>query len=151
MLPDVMSDSHAYADTIAHAERVCADRGERLTPLRRHVLELVAKSDGPVKAYDLLDQMNTGPGAAKPPTVYRALDFLMRLGLIHRVEALKSFIACAHGHGHEESAELYICESCGRVDEQDHPDADPSPPSGFAVSRSVIEHYGQCGDCINDR
>ena len=62
-----MSDSHAYAETLAHAERVCADRGERLTPLRRHVLELVARSDGPVKAYDLLDQMKTGPGAAKPP------------------------------------------------------------------------------------
>lgn len=130
------------------AERLCETQGERLTPLRRRVLELVMRSDGPVKAYDLLDRLKTGPGAAKPPTVYRTLDFLLKVGLIHRVEALKSYVACATGHDHE-AAEFYICESCGRVDEQDHPEAESHPPRGFAVNRSVIEHYGQCGECVN--
>jgi len=143
--------SESPADILKTAERVCAAEGERLTPLRRRVLELVAQADGPVKAYDLLDGLKAGPGAAKPPTVYRALEFLMRLGLIHRVEALKAFVACAGDHHHADGAEFYICESCGHVDEHGAVEAEPHPPAGFAVSRSVIEHYGVCADCVNDR
>ena len=50
------------------AESHCAGRGEKLTPVRRRVLELVLEADAPVKAYDLLEALKPGPGAAKPPT-----------------------------------------------------------------------------------
>ena len=72
------------------AEALCAKRGERLTPVRRRVLELVLTAPGPVKAYDLLEALKPGSGTAKPPTVYRALDFLIGLGLVHKVEALNA-------------------------------------------------------------
>ena len=73
------------AQALAAAEALCTSKGERLTPVRRRVLELVLEAEKPVKAYDLLENLNPGEGAAKPPTVYRALDFLMGLGLVHKI------------------------------------------------------------------
>src|SRR5690349_5876216 len=87
--------SHAHgcsdhARHIAEAEARCADAGETLTPLRRRVLELLLDHTGPAKAYDLLADLGSGQGPAKPPTVYRALEFLTRLGLAHRIETLNA-------------------------------------------------------------
>ena len=128
------------------ARAVCAAAGERFTPLREHVLELVIEDGGAVKAYDLLDRLKPGRGSPKPPTVYRALDFLSRLGLIHRVEALNAFIACDHSH-EGELAEFFICEDCSAVEERHAHDHAECKPSGFEIKRSVVEHYGTCGDC----
>ncbi|PHS28548.1 MAG: transcriptional repressor [Robiginitomaculum sp.] len=136
-MPDILED----------ADRHCAKTGARLTPLRRRVLELVARSGAPVKAYDLLSQIDRSSTSAKPPTVYRALDFLIEAGLVHRVEALNAFVACPQaGHGH--AAVLYVCESCANVTEVQgaRPGQENKPP-GFTVKRSVIEHYGLCVDC----
>lgn len=134
-------------DILEDAERLCQKNGVRFTPLRRRVLELIADSKVPVKAYDLLSQIDQSSGTAKPPTVYRALDFLMEAGLVHRVEALNAFVACTHaGHGH--AAMLYVCEGCANVTEvQGARPGQDNKPRGFIVKRSVIEHYGQCADC----
>ncbi|MBM4202103.1 MAG: hypothetical protein FJ189_12570, partial [Gammaproteobacteria bacterium] len=98
--------AHDHDDCIhralASAERLCAERGVRFTPVRRRVLELIWRSHEAVKAYDLLEQLKTFDPAAKPTTVYRALDFLREQGLIHRVESLNAFIGCSDvGHQHE--------------------------------------------------
>jgi Fur family zinc uptake transcriptional regulator len=134
------------ARSLALAERVCARKGLSLTETRRRVLELLLESDGPTKAYDLLAALRPGGASARPPTVYRALDFLVGAGLAHKVEALNAYTACIHG---EESgtAELFICEACGRVDERHDPHPVLSAPDGFNLRRSVIEHYGLCADC----
>ncbi|MBO6796332.1 transcriptional repressor [Maricaulis sp.] len=130
------------------AERLCQERGERLTPIRKRVLELVLGWDGPVKAYDLLEALNPEAGTAKPPTVYRALDFLMGLGLVHKVEALNAFVGCTHSHD-EGGAELFICSDCGTVEER-HGSATPTnAPEGFKIDRSVIEHFGHCRNCTH--
>ncbi len=138
--------SEAAQQTLQTAEQVCLKRGARLTPLRRQVLSLLLAASGPVKAYDLLKQIGQN-GDAKPPTVYRALDFLMETGLAHKVEALNAYVACSHaGVGHV--AALYICNDCGRVDERiGHLDDADKGPEDFVVRRSVIEHYGSCGHC----
>ena len=128
------------------AETLCADKGERLTPVRKRVLELVLTSDKPVKAYDLLESLKPGPGAAKPPTVYRALDFLMGLGLVHKVEALNAFVGCMHSHD-DGGAELFICSDCGAVEERHGKTLDTNAPDGFHIQRSVVEHFGQCASC----
>ena len=131
---------------IAIARKVCADAGERFTTLRAHIFELVLRHNGPVKAYDLLDQLLPKHGSPKPPTVYRALEFLSRLGLVHRVEALNAYVACDHTHeGHV--AEFFICESCSSVQERHASDHMGCAPDGFNVTRSVIEHYGSCANC----
>lgn len=131
---------------LAAAETLCADKGERLTPVRKRVLELVLTSDKPVKAYDLLEALKPGPGAAKPPTVYRALDFLMGLGLVHKVEALNAFVGCTHCHD-DGGAELFICSECGMVEERHGKTLDTHAPEGFSIQRSVVEHFGLCSRC----
>jgi Fur family zinc uptake transcriptional regulator len=117
-----------------------------MTPLRRNVLALLVEAGEPVKAYDLLDRMRSADGAAKPPTVYRSLDFLMEVGLAHKVEALNAYIACAHCHD-KGGAELYICEKCGSVDERHGAPEPQNSPEGFVTGRSVVEHYGLCANC----
>ena len=138
--------SDSISQALAAADRLCLERGERMTPVRRHVLELVLQSNSPVKAYDLLESLKPGPGSAKPPTVYRALDFLMSLGLVHKIEALNAFVGCTHSHACG-GAELYICTDCGHVQEV-HGSLEPGhKPKGFKVERSVVEHFGVCGNC----
>ena len=145
------SCKHDHAETtpaqmLAAAQRICDEKGRRFTPLREHVFTLIAESDGAVKAYDLLDRLKPEVGSPKPPTVYRALDFLSGLGLIHRVEALNAYIACDHSHdGHV--AEFFICESCESLQERHANDHVDCVPEGFKINRSVIEHYGVCADC----
>lgn len=117
-----------------------------MTPLRRNVLALLVEAGEPVKAYDLLDRMKSSDKSAKPPTVYRSLDFLMEVGLAHKVEALNAYIACAHCHD-KSGAELYICKVCGDVSERHGIPEPQNAPDGFVTDRSVVEHYGICSNC----
>ena len=84
-------DAKAFIGAVSSA---CELRGLRLTPLRLRVLELVAASEKPVKAYDLLDQLREGRGGAAPPTVYRALDFLLEHRFIHKLESVNASGSC---------------------------------------------------------
>ena len=101
---------------LEQASALCARRGARLTDLRRQVLGLVLEAGRPVGAYDLLDRLRGTRRGAAPPTVYRALEFLMEHGLIHRVERLSAFVGCpVHDHaGH--AAQFLICVGCGGGD-----------------------------------
>src|SRR5438477_10612189 len=83
------------ADAIAHAEVVCRDRGQRSTPIRRHVLEALLASHRPLGAYDVIEQLARHQARPAPITVYRALDFLIEYGLRHRIVSLIAFLACA--------------------------------------------------------
>lgn len=136
---------------IRRAEQLCTDRGAKLTPIRRKVLELVWESHRAVKAYDLLDRIRPLEQAAKPATVYRALDFLLEQGLIHRVESLNAFVGCAcSGERHE--LLLLICKACQDVEERSAPAvmaavAEEIAQAGFAVHRMAIEVHGLCRRC----
>ncbi len=133
-------------ERVAAARKTCEAAGERFTALRAHVFELIIEDGGAVKAYDLLDRLSPDVGSPKPPTVYRALDFLSKLGLVHRVEALNAFIACDHGHsGH--LAEFFICNDCQSVEERHAHDHTDCKPAGFVIAHSVVEHYGSCSNC----
>lgn len=128
------------------ARKTCEDHGERFTPLRAHIFELLVEANGPIKAYDLLELLRPERGSPKPPTVYRALEFFSRLGLVHRVEALNAYITCDHSHeGH--AAEFFICETCDTVKERHALDHANCRPEGFKIRHSVIEHYGLCESC----
>lgn len=143
-------NTEAPVKTLQAAEAECARRGLSLTPIRRRVLELLVEAGGPVKAYDLLAALKPD-GAAQPPTVYRALDFLTKSGLAHKVEALNAYTACLHGSEPGDAAELFICEACGEVQERHtHRHCEDHLPDGFEVERSVIEHYGRCGRCTTE-
>lgn len=132
-------------ELMAKAEHYCAAKNLSLTPVRKRVLQLLLEANGPVKAYDLLASLKPG-GNAQPPTVYRALDFLTGAGLAHKVESLNAYTACVHDHC-DGGVELYICETCGTVDESHYHASPRTGPGGFTIARSVIEHYGQCATC----
>ena len=141
---------------LEQAEQRCNARGAKLTELRRQVLGLVLESKQPSGAYDLLDRLRDARGPSAPPTVYRALDFLVEQGLIHRVERLSAFVGCIddglHAHGHAHAAQFLICSNCRRVTEIEdaaiaHALQAAAARQGFAVARGMIEAEGICADC----
>jgi len=143
-------DAHDHAASIVEAERRCEAAGETLTPLRRRVLDLLLQSEGPAKAYDLLPLIDAEK-QAKPPTIYRALDFLVRMGLAHRIESLNAFMACGIG-ACARSTIFLICEKCGGAEEFDAGHAlvdltDAAKKDGFAINRTMIEASGVCSNC----
>ncbi len=81
-------------ELLAQAEKICAQRNVRLTPQRLEVLRLMSLQDGAISAYDLLDLLREAEPQAKPPTVYRALDFLLEQGFVHKVESTNSYVLC---------------------------------------------------------
>jgi Fur family zinc uptake transcriptional regulator len=112
---------------MATAARLCTERGARLTPLRRRVLELIWRGHAPakhapVRAYDLLARLSDKGARAAPPTVYRALEFLLAHGLIHRIESLNAYVGCMHPEG-AHGGQFLICEDCGAAAEVHDPRA----------------------------
>src|ERR1700730_19032369 len=112
--------NHAHArcsaDAITHAEAVCAERGERLTAPRRQVLEVLASSHKPIGAYEIMDALARKRRPA-PITVYRALEFLMKQGLVHRIESRNAYLACAHNHDSGAIVAFLMCDTCGAAGE----------------------------------
>jgi Fur family zinc uptake transcriptional regulator len=137
---------------IERAAELCARRGARLTDLRRQVLGLVLAAKAPIGAYELLDRLRTHRSGAAPPTVYRALDFLLAQGVIHRVERLSAFVSCLGHEAHEHRAQFLICGGCGQVTEiEDHAVetalAEAASRTGFAIRGATIEAEGLCAAC----
>jgi Fur family transcriptional regulator, zinc uptake regulator len=138
-------------DAVADAESICTARNERLTPLRKLVLELVWKSHKPVKAYDLLAQLADYHERPAPPTVYRALDFLQEAGLVHKIQAMNAYVGCAEP-ARTHQGQFLICEKCGDIAELDDAVitariAENAAKIGFQVQSETIEVYGLCQVC----
>ncbi|MCR9270549.1 MAG: transcriptional repressor [Hyphomonadaceae bacterium] len=152
--------AHSHANTpcspqeaeafLLEAEQLVTAKGQKLTPIRRKVLHLLLESEEPAKAYDLLANLD-GEGAAKPPTVYRALDFLQEMGLAHKIESLNAYVACGHTK-HAHSAVFLICQSCGGAEELHAVETSDSlahetEAAGFTIQNAVIEARGICRNC----
>ncbi len=130
---------------------ICEERGLRLTPLRERVLCLVADAGLPVKAYDLLDQMRDERGPAAPPTVYRALDFLLENGFIHKLESINAYVGCHQPRLHH-SVPFLICDGCGRAVEMEDERvaellAEQARALGFQPKAQTLEVHGRCARC----
>ena len=153
--PDPEHDHRAcIEEALSQAEALCRIRGVRLTPLRRRVLAIIWESHAPLGAYDVLERMNAGGERNAPPTAYRALDFLLKHGLIHRIESLNAFVGCAMpGDAHK--AQFFICRDCGTVAET-HSEKigeaieSSATQAGFQVDTPVVEISGQCPECFDD-
>lgn len=144
-----VDDVEGYISEVVAA---CEERGLRLTPLRAEVLRLVAEAEGPVKAYDLLDQMKSSRGSAAPPTVYRALDFLLEHGFIHKLASVNAFIGCHHPRAHQHSVPFLICDRCHAAveleDEQTARQLEAQARAlGFQPQAQTLEVHGVCAKC----
>lgn len=150
-LPHAHDHAGCLDKALHTAERLCLERGVRLTPIRREVLELIWESHRAVKAYDLLERIKPIERTAKPATVYRALEFLLEQGLIHRVESLNAFIGCNCSERRHEQL-LLICMHCREVEERPAERvmdavAHELELAGFALHRKAIEIHGLCAQC----
>ncbi len=138
-------------NALKQAETLCGERDANLTPLRRQVLEIIWESHAPLGAYDVLERMNAGGERNAPPTVYRALDFLLKHGLIHRIESLNAFVGCATPTDAHE-AQFFICRNCGAVAEAHSEKIGEAIEAsaiqaGFEVETPMVEIRGQCPEC----
>ena len=143
------------AEAITHAEQVCAERAQKFTPIRRQVLQALLSSHRPLGAYEVIDELAKAMPRPAPITVYRALDFLMENGLVHRIESRNAYLACAHNHDTGALVAFLICDTCGAVGEASTTAmaklvAAATRKSGFRTAMSVIEITGTCSHCRRD-
>lgn len=136
---------------LAAAEARAVQQGERMTAQRRRVLALLLESGEPVKAYDLIARFGEDGQAAKPPTVYRALEFLERLGMVHRIASISAYVACTDDGEAAHAAAFLICDCCGATREVSGPDQSAmnaaASAAGYAIARTTIEAHGRCAAC----
>lgn len=150
--PGRHNHGHCVSDALKAAARLCERRGMRLTPLRRKVLALVWLGHAPVGAYELLRALGAESDAPiAPPTVYRALEFLRRHGLIHRIESRNAFVGCAHPE-ERHGSQFLLCSECGAAAELHNPVIEQAlnggaAALGFAVTGRTVELTGLCPRC----
>ena len=140
--------------TLQSAEKICMDKGVRLTAIRRRILELICSSHKAIGAYELLDLFREEDLKAKPITIYRALDFLMEAGLVHKVESLNAFIGCLQAETTHQTV-ILICDECKNAYELE---ASPVFQTIFEMSKEVkftpkfltMELHGLCYLCTEN-
>ncbi len=142
---------HCIAETMQNAEAHCRDQHLRFTPIRRRVLELLLAEHRALGAYEILDILSDEGLGAQPPVAYRALDFLVKNGLAHRIERLNAYAACAHlGRAHAPA--FLICRGCQLIAEVDGEGfgralTSEANAAGFVIERISVEVEGLCPGC----
>lgn len=134
------------------AETRCEAAAVRLTPARWAVYAELVASERPLSAYELIAiQEDRQERKIAPLTVYRHLDFLIDVGLVHKIESAHTYVPCGHpDHGHE--SQYLLCSSCGRADEVESEKlqellSDMADKHGFKTTKSVVEVTGLCMEC----
>lgn len=142
---------NCMATLLAQAEAHCSALGLRLTPVRRRTLEILLAEHRALGAYDLLALLSAEGLGTQPPVAYRALDFLVKAGFAHKIEALNAYTACVHP-GEDHTPTFLICRGCQTVAEADTGLSkgrlgDAARAAGFVIERTVVEATGLCPDC----
>ena len=146
-------DQHAPAERVALATSLCDARGAQLTRLRRQVLKLLWESGRPTGAYELIEALKLRDSRpVGPPTVYRALEFLMSQGLVSKIESRNAYVPCAHPERQHDCL-FFVCSNCGASAEIEDPRvgrllSEDAAVLGFRVARRVVEVEGTCASCI---
>ena len=136
---------------LSEAQALCEKRNTRLTRRRLQVLEILLRSHQPMGAYEILACLNSTQSkqGVAPPIVYRALEFLLGEGLVHRIESKNAYICCVRP-GHQSAAQFLICMGCAKVAELENRESELLSDAirvGFTVDSAVMEITGHCGDC----
>lgn len=145
-------DTRIAQQMLLDAGHLCLKRNVRFTAQRMKVLELMINQHGAISAYDLLDLLRESEPQAKPPTVYRALEFLLDQGFVHKVESNNSYVLCHHFNQPSHTSAMFICDRCGSVAEKGANTVEKVMQSlasnmGFQLRHNVIEAHGLCSDC----
>ncbi|MEP3441623.1 MAG: transcriptional repressor [Sulfitobacter sp.] len=137
---------------LAEAKAHCAEQGLRMTPVRLRTFEILLAEHRALGAYDVLARLSEEGLGSQPPVAYRALDFLVKAGFAHKIEALNAYTACVHP-GAAHSPAFLICRNCQTVAEAGTQIAqgrlaDAARAAGFIIEHTVVEATGLCPDCI---
>jgi len=150
------STAHAHIETQAdipaileQAEQAIRLAGGRFTTIRKHIFQILLEAPHPLGAYDIIDRLN-GIGAQKPPTVYRALTWLIDHGLAAKIAFNSRYTAMPIGVEANDIA-FMVCKACGDMDTLEAPGISQSlhqsaKDRGFANTQTVIEIIGLCGE-----
>lgn len=140
-------------DAFVHeVEKACEARGLRLTPIRANALRLIADAGRPLKAYELLDRMKATHEAAAPPTVYRALEFLLEHGFVHKLSSINAYVGCHHPGGAVHAVPFLICDRCQSATELEDASIVRALDAAaraldFAPRAQTLEVHGVCAQC----
>jgi Fur family transcriptional regulator, zinc uptake regulator len=146
-------EGSAVKDTLAAALAICRRDKISLTPGRRRILEILAGEGRPLGAYELIDRVAGATGKRPAPiSIYRALDFLLENGLVHRLASRNAYLACGHGHAAQEPIVFLICDVCGDVVEATSAEmrgslAELAHRAKFSPRAQVMEIAGRCRLC----
>jgi len=125
-----------------------------LTKNQQIVLDFIEKSSEPLKAYSILFNVQK-KGLKAPLQVYRALDKLVEIGKIHKVESRNAFVACKNSNCQVSKATAFsICESCEKVTEINNSKLSKylnsfQDNSGMKYNKYNLEFFGLCKKCKN--
>ena len=134
------------------ANRLFQQRGMKLTDLRRRVLQEIAGSHQALGAYDILERLAANGPRLAPISVYRAIEALAEVGLVHRLESRNAFFACHAAHAPDRDQLILACERCGRVAEVEGDQVFAAlgraiARAAFEPRRMVTEVTGVCAAC----
>lgn len=143
--------AHCATDVLGRADVLAAERGVRLTPVRRRVLEILLERHRALGAYEVLERLARDGFGNQPPVAYRALEFLVDNGLVHRIQRLNAYLACMHP-GEAHAPAFLICGTCNAVAEAPADAArkgvdGAAKALGFKVERVTIGALGLCPAC----
>jgi Fur family zinc uptake transcriptional regulator len=124
--------------------------GQKLSRNQGQVLSALRKAKEPLSAYAILDRVRAS-GISHPPTIYRALNELIQLGMVHRLQSRAAFIACDHG-ACDGKAAFAICGQCQKVVEiplsvRDEAALLALSPKEIAADHVTLEIAGLCEAC----
>ncbi|HEY1735860.1 MAG TPA: Fur family transcriptional regulator [Methylovirgula sp.] len=143
----------AVKGALAVAEELCRAHGVKLTPARRLILEILAREGRPLGAYEMIEKVAVATGKRPAPvSIYRALDFLLENGLVHRLASRNAYLACGHSHEMKDVVVFLICENCGTVIEATSDAlrkdlAALAANTRFVPHSQVMEIAGRCRAC----
>jgi Fur family zinc uptake transcriptional regulator len=146
-----MTRKSATSKQLDAMQAICLQRGGRLTPQRRALLETLIVAKRPLSAYELRDLLLPRDASITPASVYRSLDFLIENGFVHRLETTRSFVACDHPD-HDHAVQFLICRECGVVVETEDKRVEAATDNlgsrlGFEVDHRTVELTGVCAEC----
>lgn len=160
-MTDCPNHQQCIDQALTAAQQVCANNGARLTDLRKQVLLLIWQNHKPLGAYTLIDMLaEQSQRRISPPTVYRALDFLLDLGLIHRIHSLNAYTGCSNPHSHQHAENknsvsyFFICRNCHHtqeiIDAQLTASIDAASDTlAFTPQQHSLEVAGLCQECAD--
>ncbi|MDX1838771.1 transcriptional repressor [Legionella taurinensis] len=130
----------------------CATVEHKPTSLRKNVLYILWRSNKPLKAYDIVEQLLQFNANAKPPAVYRVLDYFVALGLVHKIESIQSYSLCQEHEKKHHCELLMVCNQCHTVAEVYDADLHAlikqlGLKQQFALQEDSIEIKGLCEPC----